>query len=1051
MSAFQIQLPYISTVRFGSATDFAHNSGYNRIESLERGKISPEEGEKENFDLYDRKGEENVDLYDRKGDLDWNTEGSVFDIVRELFSEEEKVEFFLPQNKSLFVRKWRQKGKLVNFSKLSRDKRKSIFNNHPAFASMNKNIKANFYKMPPKVQERYITDADALFTCFWFSMPEEYNNYHDSDKELHGLLCNIIRSRRMYLKQAKKYLKIFRKSLLTRIPFEETVPGNLNRLYIGYKKIFDSFTEWNAKYILRVAMYTQTRSFGCPTKKSLKQSILDFKAVVMETHDEFNYELTSGLLDSLFNKYGPSMSCDIPIRTVLSTSSCLDKSLKEGGGWAAAKQIVVPLIGNEFPSHNPVNGKFEGDSFTVTRNSIGRTLFNSALMEYYGGSPDIRVLRASAVGEPGFKARVITNGILLRRVLLHPFSKATISMVKSIPGAKGGLSKGKHGWYAARDMKVRVKVINSDFETATDYLNPLAGELVIEYFKNYELIPAWYADIVKDILCGKRYVIFDEKEGPIEINRGILMGDPGTKTVLTVLGSAILERISDWWRLVGDDSLHITKLENPMEAFVYHTKAVSFKLSESDTYESSEVCHFTEEYFLIPRFRSERVNSWLKHRTKGYLTYVDYPRIRLFFKIRKEVTDFQTEWTGKLKLLASEDQRIYYDAPAKGLYQMAKYIAINMLPHNGIGLYVPTFLGGIGMIPPTSNKLFLEEFLKFTNSYGKFKGVVGFCRSVLSEGVLDKANLVSTSSKHFYWEKPIVSTPELRYSIREDFDRYLVGTSTSLERCVGELFRKEGLCETEDDILAREMYRRYINELFFDEKFEGKENESIDPLLNALPKIDEEVDCFEVIEYLKGIPVSNFNHVYYRSSETRIKYMFRDPLSINGMRFKQIPLEPKDFVFYLYLKLKTIDGKIWDRGSLLLSTSARHLKQYIDDDDIIIEQVLEYNKIPVKKVILIITNDLKLFARARRVNDYDKHVLIRIPSNFSAGHIRYCIDKTKATHPTRRVVLLHDTGSERMMIATDFKDLKPRSYLERREIIERYRTVSHSSFPQGFY
>jgi hypothetical protein len=151
-------------------------------------------------------------------------------------------------------------------------------------------------------------------------------------------------------------------------------------------------------------------------------------------------------------------------------------------------------------------------------------------------------IRASAIGEPGAKSRVVTVGEDWLTILLQPFSHHLLGKVKTHPSVTAGLTRGWQlfewckGLRNAGPCKAETTYfLSSDLKRATDFCRHDHSLSMIEGFMEGLGETSQYLRICAELLCSpRRYESNIESFFDTLTSRGILMGDPGAKLVLTL-------------------------------------------------------------------------------------------------------------------------------------------------------------------------------------------------------------------------------------------------------------------------------------------------------------------------------------------------------------------------------------------------------------------------------------------------------------------------------------------------------------------------------------
>ncbi|BCH36659.1 RNA-dependent RNA polymerase [Magnaporthe oryzae narnavirus 2] len=151
-------------------------------------------------------------------------------------------------------------------------------------------------------------------------------------------------------------------------------------------------------------------------------------------------------------------------------------------------------------------------------------------------------IRASAIGEPGAKSRVVTVGEDCLTIFLQPFSHHLLGYVKLHPSATAGLTRGWQMFEWCKGLRnagpvpgQKTYFLSSDLTTATDFCRHDFSQSMIDGLMEGLGESSPYLSVSAALLCsGRRYE--SEVEGFFDMltTRGILMGDPGAKLVLTM-------------------------------------------------------------------------------------------------------------------------------------------------------------------------------------------------------------------------------------------------------------------------------------------------------------------------------------------------------------------------------------------------------------------------------------------------------------------------------------------------------------------------------------
>jgi len=151
-------------------------------------------------------------------------------------------------------------------------------------------------------------------------------------------------------------------------------------------------------------------------------------------------------------------------------------------------------------------------------------------------------IKASAIGEPGAKSRVVTVGEDWLTIFLQPFSHHLLGLAKLHPSVTAGLTRGWQLYEWVKRLRNAGPVTNqttyflsSDLTTATDYCtHEYSTEMIEGYMEGVGEISDYLLTSAKLLCSPRRYE--SDVEGFLDrlTSRGVLMGDPGAKLVLTL-------------------------------------------------------------------------------------------------------------------------------------------------------------------------------------------------------------------------------------------------------------------------------------------------------------------------------------------------------------------------------------------------------------------------------------------------------------------------------------------------------------------------------------
>jgi len=207
-----------------------------------------------------------------------------------------------------------------------------------------------------------------------------------------------------------------------------------------------------------------------------------------------------------------------------------------------------------FKLEDPLYGLDDRTGYQLLQWSIEEGLSQGLLLgtPYYSEKEEDRLrlsntrpsIRPSAIGEPGAKSRVVTVGEGWLTILLQPWCHHLIGALRTHPSARSGLSRGWQLYeWVKRQRNSRPPprgdryYVSSDLTTATDFcVHRYSRAMLGGLHRGLERASDPYFNLCAELLCsGRVYEGEAVKEFFDRITtRGILMGDPGAKVVLTM-------------------------------------------------------------------------------------------------------------------------------------------------------------------------------------------------------------------------------------------------------------------------------------------------------------------------------------------------------------------------------------------------------------------------------------------------------------------------------------------------------------------------------------
>jgi len=229
---------------------------------------------------------------------------------------------------------------------------------------------------------------------------------------------------------------------------------------------------------------------------------------------------------------------------------CRDAAVHHPSHEFGESSEAMELDFENFKLEDPLYGLDAVTGYQLLQWSIEEGLSNHGLegLPYKNAESPIRLgttapsIKASAIGEPGAKSRVVTVGEDWLTIFLQPFSHHLLGLAKLHPSATAGLTRGWQLYEWTKRLRNAGPVRNqktcflsSDLTTATDFCTHEYSSEMLEGFMEGLDETSKYLQASAQLLCSPRRYETDI-EGFFDqlTSRGILMGDPGAKLVLTL-------------------------------------------------------------------------------------------------------------------------------------------------------------------------------------------------------------------------------------------------------------------------------------------------------------------------------------------------------------------------------------------------------------------------------------------------------------------------------------------------------------------------------------
>jgi len=291
---------------------------------------------------------------------------------------------------------------------------------------------------------------------------------------------------------------------------------------------------------------------------------------------------------------------------------------------------------------------------------IGKQILVCAYLEYRAWSMTGLGIpcRVLTVPEPGYKARIVTTGPFWLTVLQQSLAHLVKTYLGAHPSARSSLQKTDQAWQAlylmsGKEYPKDFLCLSSDLSEATDHIPKEVGVTLLSGFIEGAGIRSKMIEMCLDILRMDR--TFISSEGVSEKQtRGVMMGEPLTKGVLTILNLVVEELAmrdylqvsvtqrfyeSPKWRTYhvgGDDHLAIGPKPYLDKITLHHLKCGS-KISEGKHGTSAILVKYCEKVLEIRRiyqsFDVRKINDSTEHYEA--CPFVDSVKVRLLSPLTK--------------------------------------------------------------------------------------------------------------------------------------------------------------------------------------------------------------------------------------------------------------------------------------------------------------------------------------------------------------------------------------------------------------------------------
>ncbi|BAV56296.1 RNA-dependent RNA polymerase [Fusarium poae narnavirus 2] len=404
-----------------------------------------------------------------------------------------------------------------------------------------------------------------------FPMWEELLSWDRMDQIIHCLICQLIPD--YFRKEIPENLSSFEKIKRLRGAIKEqgfNPVGDISSIDIPremsfFKVITDFMSDRKTPIdMYRVMVMSQTRAAGVPPRSVYLKSLQKIKETLTEPPDRSRYERVKGYvatgIDMIHREMVESIGSESEserfwarvisrAKISLSDSGEFFTNSESGGKLEAARLVLsqnklIPEVDLETGAHT---GRILGPD-----DQVGIRLFHWACNVFRDRKTvydrNVMSVRVSLVAELA-KYRAITVSHLAHAILLHVLSHVLLEYISAIPSSRSGVGAANHAWNFFKRLSHHnpagkfiferdVYVFSTDWEEATDWLDHLISQLIVNRLCNNVGIPTWYRQTVVFALCAPRQVEeIDPEEKVLSryfTTRGELMGDPVVKVILHI-------------------------------------------------------------------------------------------------------------------------------------------------------------------------------------------------------------------------------------------------------------------------------------------------------------------------------------------------------------------------------------------------------------------------------------------------------------------------------------------------------------------------------------
>jgi hypothetical protein len=333
--------------------------------------------------------------------------------------------------------------------------------------------------------------------------------------------------------------------------------------------------------------------------------------------------------------------------------------------------------------------------------------------------------RSSMISENGNKGRRVTVTLSALITFLQPFSHIGKEYIESDPTLQAGLNESYNGYRYADRLSDQfyskyANLLQADFKEATAFIDWLVARLVVPIaLRGMPSVYKKYIRICVFLLTSPRLM-----DGEIESTRGIFMGEPGSKVILTIIGKILNILVNnhqsykfigrffprthqqlreDSFSTAGDDIIAIG-MKWLLELYITYTEKLRMMPSILKWGIHTIGVHYCQQFLRLIRDPKRRF-GWKTHKIK-LIDLVKHTLLSPFTKRGIGMDADSNPIWGRSKNLAKELSWVELTSASPWKARVAKNLFIfNMkisgcLSHLSYHLALPSWLGGIGVFKP---------------------------------------------------------------------------------------------------------------------------------------------------------------------------------------------------------------------------------------------------------------------------------------------------------------------------------------------------------------